>query len=875
MTAPNLGVRGISRLHADSQRNAVRESNSDEACSKIWSVYTAEAEKQDKALMESWMRDMKGVLIFAALFSASLTAFIVESYKTLQPDASETVIALLTKISGQMGNTSDSAFLPATPQPRTGSFVPTTSSLLCNALWFISLFLSLTCALLATLVEQWARAFIQKMDGKASPVIRAKIFSYLYRGLKQFDMHTVVDLIPVLLHTSLIMFSAGLVAFLIPINSALVVITAVWMALLVVSYGLLTVFPLFRPDCPYWTPLSGIFWRFLRAIDSWSHKLSYVPTPRATGDIVEHMVQQATKLSDHTEVRDIRALCWTVRSLEDDNALELFMDGISDAIWASGGRRHSNENLILGLLEDHEARVIPRTQQFLSDCRTELIPTSVATRRQIACLKAIWAIVVISGSSTRLSNSISSFDTSLLRPSSCMPLTNDHGASDYLPTVKALLLWNIFQNISDGALSLAATLRVDDIDISTAHALRLEMQNIAQKIRQLSAYVYTHKGKDLEALARVQFHASWAQDVLTILDEAEKSWNDIPYQIILLLLEESCGATAPYEFQSTCDIIITEGLVHLPKPSEALKESYETAFTKLVTANIGMLQHISSIHHIDIALGHLLSISYRESHNSRTFIQSVVLYLAHRNCTSALFCLLEAYGVNQLWPRIASQMNKFRAVDFVDDAMKAIWELSALAAEHSRGSRTYSARYQVDFEMWILGALDENATAYASATVLIKLNILSGLYRRHFEDPLVLDQLLRHPFISSMSILKEEKLGLFVSGNAIHEENRKVFLAACMEAHLIAVADFLMACSSPIVPYKAAETMTYITFPAFPNVEYSHRSPQLCLAKSVRSILRWTSDPALLQPLVAMLERNIHTGAVADALLEVDREDRH
>ncbi|KAJ7436340.1 hypothetical protein FB451DRAFT_978751, partial [Mycena latifolia] len=199
----------------------------------------------------------------AALFSASLTAFIIESYKTLRPDTTDTVVELLTRISSQMSdlsNISASAFPPA-PRPSPASFSPTTASLFCNALWFISLFLSLTCALLATLVEQWARGFIQKIDRRGSPVMRAKIFSYLYDGLKTFDMHTVVDIIPLLLHTSLMMFFAGLVAFLIPINLTLVIITALWMTFLVVSYGALTILPLSFPHCPYWTPLSGILWR--------------------------------------------------------------------------------------------------------------------------------------------------------------------------------------------------------------------------------------------------------------------------------------------------------------------------------------------------------------------------------------------------------------------------------------------------------------------------------------------------------------------------------------------------------------------------------------------------------------------------------------
>ncbi|KAJ7866661.1 hypothetical protein B0H13DRAFT_2561111 [Mycena leptocephala] len=56
---------------------------------KIWAIYVAEAEKYDKGLVESWKSDMEGMLIFAGLFSASLTAFLVESYKTLNLDSSD------------------------------------------------------------------------------------------------------------------------------------------------------------------------------------------------------------------------------------------------------------------------------------------------------------------------------------------------------------------------------------------------------------------------------------------------------------------------------------------------------------------------------------------------------------------------------------------------------------------------------------------------------------------------------------------------------------------------------------------------------------------------------------------------------------------
>ncbi|KAF7335539.1 hypothetical protein MVEN_02207700 [Mycena venus] len=305
----------VTSIEADSLKN---ESGSDEACTKIWTVYTAEAEKHDKALMESWTRDMNGVLLFAALFSATLTAFIVESYQTLQPDPSDKIVALLATISRQISDGNASRVLiDGTPSV---SFAPTTShasisSIVCNILWFISLFLSLTCALLATLVEQWTRGFAQKTDRNQSPVIRAKIFSYLYSGLKAFGMHTLVDLIPLLLHTSLMMFFAGLVAFPIPINPVLVGVAATWTASIAVAYGLLTALPLFHPDSPYWTPLSGIIWRVLQAMTTLSSRNPTMRSDGAVGSMIGHIVKQATKASGDTKFRDVRALCWTAKTL--------------------------------------------------------------------------------------------------------------------------------------------------------------------------------------------------------------------------------------------------------------------------------------------------------------------------------------------------------------------------------------------------------------------------------------------------------------------------------------------------------------------------------------------------------------------------------
>ncbi|KAJ6534025.1 hypothetical protein DFH09DRAFT_932443, partial [Mycena vulgaris] len=205
---------------------------------KIGSVYISEAEKYDKALVESWRGDMDGMLIFvnaqsssqAALFSASLTAFLIESYKTFMPDSGDTTTSLLAQISNQLAASASGTTFEA-PLPAT--FVVPATSVLCNTLWFINLGLSLSCALIATLVEQWARNFVQKADMRPSPVIRARIFSYLYYGLKRFNIHVLVDLVPLLRHMSLVLFFAGLVAFLLPINHTVTIVAAALLAIVV------------------------------------------------------------------------------------------------------------------------------------------------------------------------------------------------------------------------------------------------------------------------------------------------------------------------------------------------------------------------------------------------------------------------------------------------------------------------------------------------------------------------------------------------------------------------------------------------------------------------------------------------------------------
>ncbi|KAJ7056096.1 hypothetical protein C8F01DRAFT_1156809 [Mycena amicta] len=393
------------RTHFYISPNIVADWADEEAgAAKLWSVYVNEAEKYDKSLVESWRSNMDGMLIFAGLFSASLTAFIIESYKTLVADSGDSTVQLLSQISLQLAASSNGTVfnVPATPVP----FKPSTSALVCNALWFISLGLSLACALVATLLEQWAREFLHRADMRSAPVVRARMYSFLYYGMRRFGMHTVVDVIPSLLHASLIFFFAGLVVFLLPVNRIIAAIVAAILAVVVCVYIVLTMLPIIQADSPYRTPLSNTVWavlrgaalRFLRhyprLLDSrrlWRQRLSNY---FHYADISDNVAHAALARTNGREERDVRSLIWTFKSISDPAELEIFIEAIPDALWGPY-IPHSTYTEYFQALRDCDTEGVDlglAISGLLRTCDDGLRAPEQQQRRRVSCLKAIWAL---------------------------------------------------------------------------------------------------------------------------------------------------------------------------------------------------------------------------------------------------------------------------------------------------------------------------------------------------------------------------------------------------------------------------------------------------------------------------------------------------
>jgi hypothetical protein len=137
-----------------------------------------------------------------------------------------------------------------------------------NGCWFTSLALSLSLALLAVLIKQWIQNLYAPLPS-AAPRNHAKVRFYRLLGLHAWNVPAVIHILPVLLHLSLLIFFAGLVVFLHPVNVALSWIVSMIGFLAYAFYFITTLIPLWKPQCPYRSPLLQVVEEASKLLEVW------------------------------------------------------------------------------------------------------------------------------------------------------------------------------------------------------------------------------------------------------------------------------------------------------------------------------------------------------------------------------------------------------------------------------------------------------------------------------------------------------------------------------------------------------------------------------------------------------------------------------
>jgi hypothetical protein len=180
------------------------------------------------------------------LFSAIVAAFIIEFYKLLSPNSGIQIVI------PQANGTYSIIANPPSP--------PSTSMIWVNAMWLISLVLSLTSALIATLLQEWARRYVEMPHRLADPKSRARVRSFLFFGTGTYKMRQIVQMGFSLLHLSVYLFFAGLVMAFHTINKNVAIAVEVAVGLFGLAYIALSILPCLDVQCPYRTPMSYILW---------------------------------------------------------------------------------------------------------------------------------------------------------------------------------------------------------------------------------------------------------------------------------------------------------------------------------------------------------------------------------------------------------------------------------------------------------------------------------------------------------------------------------------------------------------------------------------------------------------------------------------
>jgi hypothetical protein len=336
------------------------------------------------------------------LFSAAVATLISVSIQDLRQnlqDTSNFYLANTYQAAINPNTPNISSTLPASPPP----FSPPKYVVWVNALWFLSLVISLTCALLATFLQQWARRYLKVTHSRYSPHKRARIRAFFAKGVEKCLLPWVVETLPTLLHISLFLFFAGLVVFLSNVNLTVFKLVMSWVAICTALYGCITLMPIICHDSPYYTSLFSLVWRsvigvaclvsavsglllyctvFYRRGSQWLFDF----TDRCYNLLLQGMQKTAeeTALKSPSEI-DNHAFMWTFYSLDEDHELERFFAGFpalrSSKVVADP----------LPGLTKVEQRALSRSLRGLMNCSfsSDLLPAPFKDGRAMICAKAI------------------------------------------------------------------------------------------------------------------------------------------------------------------------------------------------------------------------------------------------------------------------------------------------------------------------------------------------------------------------------------------------------------------------------------------------------------------------------------------------------
>ncbi|KAK0485588.1 hypothetical protein EDD18DRAFT_1360755 [Armillaria luteobubalina] len=135
---------------------------------RVWRMYVDESKNHDVRMVAESRDSVNMLLIFASLFSAVVTTFISQTSQNLQPDYAQMSASLLFEmvlIQCAIANGSSLNNIPVSSLNPFAKFIPATTDVWVNGVWFMSFSLSLVTALVSMIVKQWLHHYLALPSG--------------------------------------------------------------------------------------------------------------------------------------------------------------------------------------------------------------------------------------------------------------------------------------------------------------------------------------------------------------------------------------------------------------------------------------------------------------------------------------------------------------------------------------------------------------------------------------------------------------------------------------------------------------------------------------------------------------------------------------
>lgn len=185
-----------------------------------------------------------------------------QSTQNLKADFTEVTASLLTEsvaLQRAVATSGNTNSVPTSNLTHDSAFKPESRDIWLNGLWFVSLAITLSVALVTGLIKQWLNFYISETAGTPKHIACTR--QYRYMGLSSWGVSPIIEVLPLLMNTSLFLFLVGLILFLQGFSGTrgIIIAVAVLTSAVFVFYILSGGIPIWRPQCPYKTSLSQIF----------------------------------------------------------------------------------------------------------------------------------------------------------------------------------------------------------------------------------------------------------------------------------------------------------------------------------------------------------------------------------------------------------------------------------------------------------------------------------------------------------------------------------------------------------------------------------------------------------------------------------------